>query len=60
MEEGVRRSRKTPQEASKGAQKGPQSSQNETQKSPKLGPKSVENNVGKKHTKNLKIDDPLE
>ena len=32
MEEGVRRGRKTPQEASKGAQKGPQSSPNETQR----------------------------
>ena len=32
MEEGVKRDRKTPQEASKGAQKGPQSSQNEPQR----------------------------
>ena len=32
MEEGGKRGRKTPQEASKGAQKGPQSSQNEPQK----------------------------
>ena len=32
MEEGVKRGRNTPQEASKGAQKGPQSSQNEPQR----------------------------
>ena len=32
MEEGVKRDRKTPQEMSKGAQKGPQSSQNEPQR----------------------------
>ena len=60
MEEGVRRGRKTPQETSKGAQKGPQSSKNEPERVQNWGAKSVEKNAGKKHTKNLKIDDPLE
>ena len=32
MEEGAKRDRRTPQEASRGAQKGPQSSQNEPQR----------------------------
>ena len=46
---GVKRRPKEPPKLPKSAPKGP-----------KLGAKSVEKSGGKKHTKNLKIGDPLE
>ena len=61
--ESGRRRQKRPQDAPRGVKRRPKG----FPKLPKLGPKgpklrgkSVEKHVGKKHTKNLKIDDPLE
>ena len=54
MEEGVKRGRKTPQEASKGAQKGPQSSQNEPQRVQNWGLKVLRRVLGRNVRKTSK------
>ena len=54
MEEGAKRDRRTPQEASKGAQKGPQSSQNEPQRVQNWGLKVLKRVLGRNVRKTSK------